>query len=185
MRKDLADAFGQRIPLLDYLEQRGWKVLRGSRGPEVAGLCPLHREAKPSFYVNRRKNVFYCHGCGRGGDLIRLMQVWEGLSFRQAAMRLSPVENQAPPLEEAIRFYRRQLPRRPQALAYLERRGIHSAEVVERMRIGFALTRGGDAKLTLSGDKATCAAVPVATFACAATWNRWVIRARRSNKAAC
>jgi DNA primase len=138
MRTNPATPDRQPPSLLDYLQQHGWKMLRSGQGPEVAGLCPLHRETKPSFYVNRRKNVFYCHGCGRGGDLIRLMQLLEGLSFQQATMRLSPIEYQAPLFEESIRFYRQQLPCWPQALTYLEQRGIHSAEVIERMRIGYA-----------------------------------------------
>jgi CHC2 zinc finger len=32
-------------------------------GSEFVGLCPLHEEAHPSFYVNTHKNLFYCHGC--------------------------------------------------------------------------------------------------------------------------
>jgi DNA primase len=138
MRINPAAPDRQPPSLLEYLEQHGWQMMRSGHGPEVVGLCPLHRETKPSFYVNRRKNVFYCHGCGRGGDLIRLMQLSEGLSFHQSAMRLSPVENQASLFEEAIRFYRQQWHCWPQALAYLERRGIHSAEVIEGMRIGYA-----------------------------------------------
>src|SRR5207253_3020775 len=47
------------------------------------GLCPLHRETHPSFYVNSRKNLFYCHGCGRGGDLIRFVQLSLHLSFQR------------------------------------------------------------------------------------------------------
>jgi len=56
------------ISLLDYLEQRGWKKLRDNGGDEVLGLCPLHLESIPSFYVNRRKQAFYCHGCDRAAD---------------------------------------------------------------------------------------------------------------------
>ena len=59
----------RRLPLLDYLEQHNWKGRPAGRG-EYVGLCPLHEESRPSFYVNTRKDVFYCHGCGRGGDLM-------------------------------------------------------------------------------------------------------------------
>jgi DNA primase len=48
------------------------------------GLCPLHRESHPSFYVNACKNLFYCHGCGRGGDLIRFVELSLNLRFRQS-----------------------------------------------------------------------------------------------------
>ena len=61
----------RRIPLLTYLKQQGWKPAAYSGSGEVCGLCPLHRDSRPSFYVNRRKDVFYCHGCGQGGDVIR------------------------------------------------------------------------------------------------------------------
>jgi hypothetical protein len=111
----------------------------------VAVLCPLHRETRPSFYINRRKNVFYCHGCGRGGDLIRLMELLEGLSFAQAIVRLRGHDRAATALEEAVRFYQRQLPRCPQAQRYLEQRGIHAAEAIDRMHIGYALTTGNAA----------------------------------------
>jgi CHC2 zinc finger len=55
----------RKIPLLTYLKQHGWKPTAYSESDEVCGLCPLHRDSRPSFYVNRRKDVFYCHGCGR------------------------------------------------------------------------------------------------------------------------
>ena len=65
------------ISLLDYLAQQGWRPVRDNGRDEVAGLCPLHRDSRPSFYVNRRKQVFDCHGCGRGGGLARLIR-WLG-----------------------------------------------------------------------------------------------------------
>ncbi len=105
MREVLANAGERRLPLLSYLEQHGWKMLRRGGGDEVAGLCPLHRETQASFYVNRRKNVFYCFGCGRGGDLIQLREVVEGISFRQAPARLRHIA----PLEEAVRFYQQRM----------------------------------------------------------------------------
>jgi DNA primase len=68
-------AFPARIPLLEFLLERGWKPVRDNGREEVAGLCPLHRDTRPSFYVNRRKQVFYCHGCGCGGGLTRLARL--------------------------------------------------------------------------------------------------------------
>ena len=58
-------------------------------GSEFVGLCPLHPETRPSFYVNARKNLFYCHGCGQGGDLIRFVELSLHLSFPPKP-RLSP-----------------------------------------------------------------------------------------------
>ena len=78
-----------RLPLLDYLRRINWTPRRcvGVSG-EVLGMCPFHHETKPSFYVNVRKNLFYCHGCGRGGDLIRFVELSQGLSFRQSVAYL-------------------------------------------------------------------------------------------------
>jgi hypothetical protein len=58
------DFRGRQRPngLLDYLQQRGWKPTLDRGREELAGLCPLHRESQPSFYVNPRKQVFYCMG---------------------------------------------------------------------------------------------------------------------------
>jgi DNA primase len=138
MKYGKTDPEKQRPTLLEYLEQHGWNKWRRAGAQEIAGLCPLHRETKPSFFVNRRKGLFYCHGCGRGGDVIRLMQLLEGLSFRQARARLISDENVTPVLQEAIRFYQQQLRQWPQALLYLEKRGIRSQPVIQRMRIGYA-----------------------------------------------
>ena len=79
----------RRMPLLDYLRQQNWAGRPASRF-EYVGLCPLHKESQPSFYVNTRKNVFYCHGCGQGGNLIRLVQLLRGLSFQQSLACLDP-----------------------------------------------------------------------------------------------
>src|SRR2546430_10269503 len=78
----------QRIPLLDYLQQRNWTARRVGAHLEFVGLCPLHPDTRPSFYVNASKNLFYCHGCGRGGDLIRFIGLSQGLSFRQSVAYL-------------------------------------------------------------------------------------------------
>src|SRR5437016_2511542 len=58
----------QRWQLLDYLQQQNWAVRPAGYDSEFVGLCPLHPDTRPSFYVNARKNLFYCHGCERGGD---------------------------------------------------------------------------------------------------------------------
>jgi DNA primase len=128
----------QQISLLGYLQQQGWKPV-GRRGrEEVAGLCPLHSETRPSFYVNRRKQVFYCHGCGRGGDLVRLVELREGLSFAGALERLAPAAAGGDPLEETYRFYQAQLSYYPEARQYLAERGLWDAEILARLRTGYA-----------------------------------------------
>jgi DNA primase len=131
----------QRIPLLDYLRQSNWTARRAGARPEFVGLCPLHPETKPSFYVNARKNLFYCHGCGRGGDLIRFVELSRGLSFRQSLAYLqqqitTPVRHDV--LEQAAVFYQFQLHRHPEAVQYLEQRGLRNPSLIEELGIGYA-----------------------------------------------
>jgi DNA primase len=141
MGEDLEE-LKRRLPLLDYLQEQNWIARRAGHGAEFVGLCPLHPESRPSFYVNAHKNLFYCHGCGQGGDLIRFVELSQHLSFRQSLAYLE--QQSAPPshssavLEEAARFYQRQLSRHPEALRYLQQRGVRDPALIEELRIGYA-----------------------------------------------
>ncbi len=131
----------RRLPLLDYLRQHNWTARPVGRS-EFVGLCPLHQESRPSFYVNARKDVFYCHGCGQGGDLIRFVQLSRHLSFRQSLACLdpqtSPEADSAAVLEQASAFYRQQLDNYPEALSYLNKRGIEDPILIKELEIGYA-----------------------------------------------
>ena len=132
----------QRLPLLDYLRQQHWTARPAGHGSEFVGLCPLHAETRPSFYVNASKNLFYCHGCGQGGDLLRLIQLSHHLSFRQSLAYLqqqsAPPTDPAAVLEQAATFYQQQFDRYPEALHYLKYRGLHDPASIQELRIGYA-----------------------------------------------
>src|SRR5260370_3699794 len=87
MNEDL-EQLKQRIPLVRPLQQLNWSCCRTGERKEFVGLCPLHPDTRPSFYVNARKNLFYCHGCERGGDLIRFVELSQRLSFRDSLAHL-------------------------------------------------------------------------------------------------
>ncbi|HEY2017628.1 MAG TPA: CHC2 zinc finger domain-containing protein [Bryobacteraceae bacterium] len=131
----------QRIPLLEYLQRHNWKPCRAGTRQEFVGLCPLHPETRPSFYVNAAKNLFYCHGCGRGGDLIRFIQLFLDLPFRQTVALLQQELTPAPVsrlLEDTAAFYQFQLHRHPEAIRYLGQRGLHDPALIAEMGIGYA-----------------------------------------------
>jgi hypothetical protein len=53
-------------------------------GREFVGLCPFHKERHASFFVHLEKKVFYCFGCGAGGDVFALVMRAERCDFRRA-----------------------------------------------------------------------------------------------------
>jgi DNA primase len=142
MGEDL-ERLKQRIPLLQYLQQHNWSGRPAAARSEFVGLCPLHEETHSSFFVNPRKNLFYCHGCGQGGDLIRFVQLSQHLSFRRSLAYLQ--EELAPSarlLEHTAAFYQMELHRYPEGIQYLAQRGVHDAALIEELGIGYA--RGGN-----------------------------------------
>jgi len=140
MHKDL-EQLKQQLPLLEYLQRRQWTARQVGDGDEFVGLCPLHFETRPSFFVNVRKNVFYCHGCHRGGDLIRFVELSERLSFRESLARLDldrAAGDDAAVLARTVAFFQLQLQRCSEAAHYLEKRGLHHADLITELGLGYA-----------------------------------------------
>lgn len=59
------------------------------KGKDLVGICPFHTDHRPSMYVSPAKQIFKCFACGAGGDVIKFVQMREGLSFPQALERLA------------------------------------------------------------------------------------------------
>jgi DNA primase len=136
------DELKQQIPLLDYLHAHDWRPTRQLSRGRLMGLCPLHCDHKPSFLVDPGKSLFYCYGCGRGGDVIRFVQDYHQVQFLQALTLLYQWRGLAPLMRDAAGFYRMQLERHGEAVEYLHQRGVRSPEVIQHMQIGYA-PRGG------------------------------------------
>jgi DNA primase len=151
VNRQALDDLKQRIPLLDYLQAQDWRPLRRLPRNRWMGLCPLHADRKPSFLLDADKSLFYCYGCGRGGDIIRFVELHRQATFPQALAVLRRWLSTLPVLRAAADFYYTQLHRGGDAIAYLYQRGIRSPEVIEHMHIGYApgaclrrcLTRAG------------------------------------------
>jgi len=79
-----AQPFKQQIPLLDYLVSQHWQPARRIARGRLMGLCPLHADRRPSLLVDPGKSLFYCYGCGRGGDVIRFVELFHGVPFGEA-----------------------------------------------------------------------------------------------------
>ena len=68
---DIVDVIGQYIKLT-------------KKGSSYFGLCPFHGEKTPSFSVSPQKQIYYCFGCGAGGNVITFLMQYENYTFTEA-----------------------------------------------------------------------------------------------------
>jgi DNA primase len=73
----------------DIVDVVGEHVSLKRKGREMVGLCPFHEDHKPSMNVSTTKQIFKCFACGAGGDVLKFIQMREGLTFSQAVERLA------------------------------------------------------------------------------------------------
>ncbi|MDA8124844.1 MAG: DNA primase [Deltaproteobacteria bacterium] len=146
-RADIASLIGEYVTLK-------------KAGKNFLGLCPFHREKTPSFTVSPEKQMFYCFGCGEGGNVFSFLMKLNHLTFPEAARHLaakvgvniperqmSREEKERQSLGEQIRrvndlaagFFMETLQSQAgeEAREYLRKRGI-AEEAVRTFRIGFA-----------------------------------------------
>ena len=126
MNRQALDDLKRQIPLMGYLQAHDWHPVRPLSHGRWMGLCPLHGDHQPSFLVDSDKDLFYCYGCGCGGDVIRFAELYHQVKFSQAVALLRQWHGVEPLLHEATRFYRTQLSRHSEAAAYLYERAIRS-----------------------------------------------------------
>ena len=106
----------------------GRTQLRRASGSRYTGRCPFHEERTPSFSVNPVDKLYYCFGCGKGGDLISFVRETENLDFVGAVEWLAErfrvtleYEEASPRVEEARRQRERLHALLEQTTAYFER----------------------------------------------------------------
>lgn len=79
--EDIKNKLLQVIPIENYVSRF---VSLKKQGRYLIGLCPFHQEKTPSFTITPEKGIFYCFGCGRGGNLITFVMEKENVSFKEA-----------------------------------------------------------------------------------------------------
>ncbi len=145
----------------DILDVVGARTQLRKAGARYVGRCPFHEERTPSFSVNAVDKLFYCFGCGEGGDVISFVQKTENLDFAGAVewladrFRVTLEREETSPRVEAERRRRERLLELLEAAAawyqrvlweakgaadareYLAGRGL-GEEVCRTYRLGFA-----------------------------------------------
>lgn len=76
----------QALARVDIVELIDHRVRLKKTGKNYSACCPFHDEKSPSFTVSPDKQMFYCFGCGAGGDAIRFLMDYDRLSFPDAAL---------------------------------------------------------------------------------------------------
>lgn len=87
IRQEDLEAVRERTDIVKLVS--GYLALKRSGHDAYSGLCPFHTEKTPSFSVSPSKGVFYCFGCGAGGDAITFLREIEHLDFAEAVERLA------------------------------------------------------------------------------------------------
>lgn len=141
----------------DILAVAGDHTRLKKAGRRYSGLCPLHKEKSPSFTVDPGQGLFYCFGCGAGGDAIKLHMLLTGEDFPAAIETLATrhgiplpalgtrrqgVATSGEPDLEAVltaaaEYFRDQLRRAREPQTYLADRRI-SSELIDRFGLGYA-----------------------------------------------
>ena len=75
-RNDIVDVIGQSVQLK-------------KKGSTYFGLCPFHNEKTGSFSVSPNKQMYYCFGCGAGGNVFTFVQNYENMTFPEAVQYLA------------------------------------------------------------------------------------------------
>lgn len=144
----------------DIVEVIGEYVQLNKQGQNYFGLCPFHNEKTPSFSVTQEKQIFYCFGCKKGGNVFTFLMEHEGYTFLEAVKTLADrsgiqlptiKNNQTSSLSEETlnilsayewitKFYHHVLKYTKEGergYQYLQERGIHETSI-ETFQLGFA-----------------------------------------------
>ena len=82
IRQDDIEAVKERTDIVQLVGQ--YLTLKKSGHDSLTGLCPFHQEKTGSFSVSPGKQVFYCFGCGKGGDVFNFVMDLEKSAFPEA-----------------------------------------------------------------------------------------------------
>lgn len=84
--EDIVEVVRQRSDIVEVVSRY---VQLKKKGKNHTGSCPFHNERTPSFTVTPEKQIFYCFGCGAGGDVFKFLMLKENLSFQEAVGMLA------------------------------------------------------------------------------------------------
>jgi DNA primase len=160
IHSDTIEEVKQRADIYDVVSEQ---VVLKRRGKDFVGLCPFHDEKTPSFTVSPVKQMYYCFGCGAGGNSIKFLMELKKQSFADVVLDFAqryqvPVKTESP---EQHQEFQRQLSLREQlyeinaiatsfyqhtlqqsegkiALEYLKSTRQLTTETIQQFQLGYA-----------------------------------------------
>ena len=160
LHPDTIEAIKERVDIVDVISE--YVVLK-KKGKDYSGLCPFHDEKSPSFSVSPTKQVYYCFGCGQGGNTFKFLMELGKRSFGDVVLELAnryqvPIKTLEPEQKKELQrqlsqreqlyeilavttaFYQHVLyqPQGEKALNYLkEKRGL-KPEIIQQFQLGYS-----------------------------------------------
>ncbi len=126
-------------------------------GANLKARCPFHNEKTPSFFISPDRGSYYCFGCAASGDIFSFVEEFEGLDFKGAlklladkagvqltafTQEMKEAESEKEKLfrimEEATKYFEKNLEGSTEVLNYLKSRGLNEKSIKD-FRIGFAI----------------------------------------------
>ncbi len=128
----------------DIVEVISGYVRMQRKGSSYFGLCPFHNEKSPSFSVSPGKQMYYCFGCGAGGNVITFLMEYENATFQEAVKMLADRAGVALPEVEYSEEMRRREGRRAKLLEVNKEAARYYYYLLrsERGRIGYRYLSG-------------------------------------------
>lgn len=155
---EIIEEIREKNDIVDVISQH---VQLKKKGNTYFGLCPFHNEKSPSFGVSPGKQMYYCFGCGEGGNVYTFLMRYENDTFQEAVKILADragVELKEAELteeekrnnnikaallqinKEAAMFFYHQLmsERGKEGMEYFKKRGLND-ETIKKFGLGYAL----------------------------------------------
>lgn len=155
--EELIEEVRARTDIVDLISTH---VSLKKKGSSYFGNCPFHNEKTPSFSVSRDKQMYYCFGCGAGGNVYTFLMEYENYTFVEALEYLAercgvelPKQELSPKAKEELDaktllramnktaagyfYYLLRNPRGERGMAYLKGRGL-TDETLQKFALGFA-----------------------------------------------
>ena len=83
---DLVEEIRSRNDIVDVISSY---IKLQKKGGSYFGLCPFHNEKSPSFSVSPHKQMFFCFGCGEGGNVFSFLMKYDSMTFSEAEKQLA------------------------------------------------------------------------------------------------